>query len=292
LNPPSRGAALALMIAAPFLWSMAGVVTRHIERATTFEQVFWRSLFCLVFVCAVFVFQGKNPLKSALATGRPGLFSGVMWATMFTAFVVALSLTSTANAVVTMSIAPLLTAFLAWIFLKESVPVRTWMAAVAAMIGMAWMFHDGFGSGHLAGMLVALLIPVASAANVIALRAAGASVDLIPALILGAAISCAIALPFAMPFAATQRDLLLLAFLGFFQLALPCMLMVIATRTLPAPEVALLSLLEVILGPLWAWLGAGETPAQATLAGGAIVLLALAVNELAPLVRRPIASRP
>jgi drug/metabolite transporter (DMT)-like permease len=75
----------------------------------------------------------------------------------------------------------------------------------------------------------------------------------------------------------------LLAFLGVFQLGLPCMFLVMASRALYAPEIALLGLLEVVLGPLWAWLGAGETPANTTLIGGAIVLAALALNELAAL---------
>jgi drug/metabolite transporter (DMT)-like permease len=97
---------------------------------------------------------------------------------------------------------------------------------------------------------------------------------------LGGALSCLIALPFALPFSASGRDILLLASLGIFQLGLPCMLLVIASRYLPAPEIALLGLLEVVLGPLWAWLGAGEAPAQATLAGGAVVLIALAGNEI------------
>src|SRR3989454_11878146 len=98
--------------------------------------------------------------------------------------------------------------------------------------------------------------------------------------------SCAISLPFALPFSATPRDLALLAFLGFFQLALPCMLVVIASRSLLAPEIALLGLLEVVLGPLWAWLGAGEVPGRATLVGAAIVLTALAGNELTALKER------
>src|SRR6185295_2506298 len=190
----------------------------------------------------------------------------------FTAFVVALSLTTTANTLVVMSVAPLLTAFLSFLILKENVSLRTWLAAGAAAVGIGWMFHNGFVGGHLAGMLVALLIPFASAANLIALRAGAARVDLIPAVMLGGALSCVIALPFALPFSASPRDLALLAFLGIFQLGLPCMLLVVASRTLRPPEIALLSLLEVLLGPLWAWIGAGEAPGAATLYGGGIVL--------------------
>ena len=276
----TRGRALALMVAAPVLWSSAGVVTRHIERTEPIEQVFWRSFFAFGFVSIFLAVSGKNPVKAARAAGLPGLFSSAMWAVMFTAFVIALSLTTTANALVVMSIAPLLTVVCARIVLTDPIPLRTWIAALAAMAGIALMFSTSMEK-HAAGMLVALVIPVASALNVVALRKHSAQVDLIPAVMLGGALSALIALPLALPFSASGRDLALLAFLGVFQLGLPCMFLVMASRALYAPEIALIGLLEVVLGPLWAWLGAGETPAASTLIGGALVLSALAGNELA-----------
>lgn len=273
-----------LMLIAPVLWSTAGVVTRHIERAAAFEQVFWRSLFAFAFVAlSLVLIERKSPLKAAKAAGLPGLLSGAMWAVMFTAFVVALSLTTTANTLVMMSVSPLLTAVLARLVLSDPLPLRTWMAASAAAIGIAWMFSNGISSksSHIGGMLVALAIPIAAAINVVTLRASAARLDLVPAVMMGGALSCLIALPLAAPFQASPKDIALLAFLGFFQLGLPCMLLVIASRKLLAPEIALLGLLEVVLGPLWAWLGAGEVPAGATLLGGLVVLAALAGNELA-----------
>jgi drug/metabolite transporter (DMT)-like permease len=283
----SRGTALALMVAAPVLWSSAGVVTRHIQQAEPFEQVFWRSLFAFAFVFLVLLFQKAHPWKAVRAAGVPGLVSGLMWAIMFTAFLFALSLTTTANALVVMSLSPLLTALFASMFLKDPVPMRTWVAAGAAAVGIAWMFSAGL-SAHYAGMAIAFLIPVAAAINVVVLRASAAKLDLVPAVMLGGALSCLIALPFALPFSATPKDVALLAFLGVFQLGLPCMLLVLASRALLAPEIALLGLLEVVLGPLWAWLGAGEEPARATLMGGAVVLMALAVNELGMLRQKPV----
>lgn len=267
------------MIAAPVLWSSAGVVTRHIERTPPFEQVFWRSLFAFVFVFVVLLFQRAHPWKAVRNAGVPGLVSGLMWALMFTAFLFALSMTTTANALVVMSVSPLLTAVFASVFLKDPVPLGTWLAAGAAAIGIAWMFGASV-EGHLVGMAIAFVIPVAAAINVVVLRAAAAKLDLVPAIMLGGALSCLIALPFALPFSSTPRDLALLAFLGFFQLALPCMFLVLASRALLAPEIALLGLLEVVLGPLWAWLGAGEVPAQSTVLGGIVVLGALVANEL------------
>ena len=276
----TRGTAVALMLAAPVLWSSAGVVTRYIQKAQPFEQVFWRSLFAFLFVAIVLLIQKQHPIRAVRAAGWPGLASGLMWAVMFTAFLFALSLTTTANALVVMSVSPLLTALFASMFLKDPVPLRTWLAAGAAAIGIAYMFGSSF-EGHLLGMAIASLIPVAAAINVVILRASAAKLDLVPAVMLGGALSCLIAVPFALPISATGRDVALLAFLGITQLGLPCMLLVLASRALLAPEIALLSLLEVVLGPLWVWLGAGEEPGRATLMGGAIVLAALAANELA-----------
>jgi len=266
-------------------------VTRHLQSAQPVEQVFWRSAFAFAFVFAFLLLQKTSPWKAVRAAGVPGLISGLMWAIMFTAFLFALSLTSTANALVMMSVSPLLTALFASMFLKDPVPLRTWLAAGAAAIGIAWMFGSSL-EAHYLGMAIAFVIPVAAAINVVVLRASAAKLDLIPAVMLGGALSCLIALPFALPFSATPRDLALLAFLGVFQLGVPCMLLVLASRALLAPEIALLGLLEVVLGPLWAWLGAGEVPAGSTLLGGMIVLAALALNELPTLAARPANCKP
>ena len=161
------------MVAAPVLWSSAGVVTRHIQRAEPFEQVFWRSLFAFAFVLVVLLIRRQHPWLSVRAAGVPGLVSGLMWAIMFTAFLFALSLTTTANALVVMSISPLLTALFAAMFLKDPVPVRTLFASAAAALGIAWMFGSSLES-HYLGMAVASLIPVAAAINVVVLRGAAA----------------------------------------------------------------------------------------------------------------------
>ena len=282
----TRPGALALMVAAPVLWSTAGVVTRHVERATPFEMVFYRSLFAFLFVGGVLLLLRKNPLRMA----PPAIISGGLWSLMFTTFMIALSLTSTANTLVVMSLAPLLTTVLASLFLRDPVPAGTWFAAGAATLGIAWMFASDLNAHtprDLLGMLIALSVPIASAANFIVLRASSATADLRSAVMLGGLLSEVICLPLALPFQATTKDVALLAFLGIFQLGLPCMLLVLASRKLLAPEISLIGLLEVLLGPLWAWLGAGEVPARATLTGGAIVFGALVLNEVASFRSQP-----
>jgi len=290
LPPPRRPVALALMVVAPLLWSTAGVLARQIESAGAFEMAFWRSSFAAAFVFLALLFvQDRRPWRTLRAAGAAGLVSGAMWAVMFTCFIVALTLTTVANVLVVSSLGPLCTALLAWFMLREPIPARSWLAIVAASIGMGAMFGAGFTAGeprHLAGLALALTIPIAGAINIVVLRKSAAHLDLMPAVMLGALISAAVTLPFALPFAASGPDLLVLGVLGVFQLGVPCLMLVLVSRTLTAPEIALLALLEVVLGPLWVWLGAGEVPAGTTLLGGAIVLAALAGNEAAALAER------
>ena len=283
--------AIVLMICAATLWSIAGVVTRHLAPALQtdgrFEITFWRSLFAAVFVAGYLLLVRREGLRPILSTGLPGLISGSMWAVMFIAFMLALTFTTVANVLLVLSIGPLLTALLARIVLHTPIAARTWAAIVAATAGIVWMAAQAAPAAAtaqpLVGMLIAFSVPVASAINLVTLQKTRARVDLVPAVFLGGAISALLMLPLSMSFQAAPRDVLLLAILGFFQLGLPCMLMVVAARRLAAPEVALLALLEVVLGPLWAWLGAGEVPAAATLTGGALVLGALVANEVAAL---------
>jgi drug/metabolite transporter (DMT)-like permease len=287
-HDPAHRHALILMVIAPLLWSIAGVVTRNLspdlQSQGRFEITFWRSLFAAVFVGGYLLLVRRNFIGALTRAGWPGLLSGCMWATMFICFMLALTLTSTANTLIVLAVAPLITAILARAVLKTPIPLRTWLAIATAMAGIVWMFAGGLrieSPTSLLGMLIAFGAPLASAINFVVLKKRGQSVDLIPAVFLGGVISAVLMLPFSLPLIALPRDVALLAVLGFFQLGLPCMLLVVAARHLSATELALLALLEVLLGPLWAWLGAGEVPARTTVFGGALVLGALILNELA-----------
>lgn len=283
----SHQRAILLMIIAPTLWSIAGVLTRHLDSAQGFEVTFWRSLFSGIFVAGALLYQLglRGATRTVRSLGGLGVLSGLMWSVMFVCFMVALTRTTVANTLIVMSVSPLFTAFLAWLILKERVAPRTWLAISAAFIGISWMFVNSMsevGGKHLVGMMIASAVPVAAAINFIAIKRAGHGVDLIPAILLGSVFSAGLMLALAAPFQTSLHDIAILATLGFFQLGLPCMLMVKAMKHLSAPEVSLLALLEVLLGPLWAWLGAGEVPTQETLIGGAIVMAALVFNEIAP----------
>lgn len=279
----THGRAVWLMVAVTLMWATAGVVTRHLEHARSFEITFWRSFFTLAALLVILpVWQGRAVFAKIRRGGRALWISGVCWCVMFTAFMVALTLTSVANVLVTMALGPLLTALAARIFIGQRLPPRTWAAIVVAGLGIAWMYGTQLGDGLLAGTLVALCVPLAGACNWTVVQhahAKGTEVDLVPSVLVGAAMSSLLTLPLARPFQANTHDVALLAFLGVFQLAIPCVLSVLCARVLKAPEVALLALLEIIFGITLAWLGAGEAPSSSVLAGGALVIGALVFNE-------------
>ncbi|MGK6306484.1 DMT family transporter [Variovorax sp. DT-64] len=272
------------MVAVTLMWATAGVVTRHLEHARSFEITFWRSFFTLAALLVILpAWQGRAVFAKIRAGGRALWISGLCWCVMFTAFMVALTLTSVANVLVTMALGPLLTALAARLFIGHRLPARTWAAIVVAGVGIGWMYGTQLGEGGgLAGTLVALCVPLAGACNWTVVQhahAKGHDVDLVPSVLVGAALSSLLTLPLAWPFQASAHDVGLLAFLGLFQLAIPCVLSVLCARVLKAPEVALLALLEIIFGITLAWLGAGEAPSPNVMAGGALVIGALVFNE-------------
>lgn len=276
--------AVFLMVIVAFMWSTAGVVTRHLDGARSFEVTFWRALFTAVSLLFILpLMRGRSVFANIRHAAQAFWISGVCWSVMFTAYMVALTLTSVANVLITMSLGPLMTALIARIFIGHRIALRTWVALVVAGLGIAYMYAPQIGGGQMLGTLVALCVPIAGATNWAVAQnahAQGHDVDLVPAVFVGAVISTLVTLPLAYPFQATAHDLGLLAYLGVFQLAIPCVLSVLCARVLKAPEISLLALLEVLFGILLVWLGAGEAPGSTVLVGGTLVLSALVANEL------------
>ena len=273
------------MLAVTLMWSIAGVVTRHLDHARSFEVTFWRSFFTVLALFVILpMFQGRAVFRRMRGAGPALWISGLCWCGMFTFFMVAITLTSVANVLVTMSIGPLLTALASRIFIGHRIPARTWTAIIAAGCGIGYMYGSQISQGiSLTGTLVALCVPISGAANWTVTQhahAQGRDVDLIPAVLIGAVFSCILTLPLAFPVQASAHDLMLLAGLGVVQLAIPSTLSVLCARVLKAPEVSLLGLLEVIFGILLAWVGANEVPGANVLTGGALVIGSLALNEL------------
>jgi drug/metabolite transporter (DMT)-like permease len=284
----ARRKGVLLMIAAGLCWSSGGILVRLLGGVDGWEIVFWRSLFMALFLFAVLAIWHRGALWSRIAAvGGAGVLSGALLAATFFFFILSLVRNTAANAFVLMSTGPFFVALFGWIFLRERVPARTWLAIAVALAGITLMFADGLGAGRSLGNILALGVPTAFAANVVVLRRMHAKVDMVPAVMIAGLISLAVALPFALPLQASARDLALLAPMGFVQLGAGCLLMTMATRYLTASEVGLLALTETILAPIWVWLGVGERPSALALAGAAVVLGALVANEWVGLRAKP-----
>jgi drug/metabolite transporter (DMT)-like permease len=288
-SPSSHCRTVLLMVLATLMWSIAGVVTRHLDAARGFEITFWRSLCNAIALFAALRFLRGAAFLRALASARwPVWASGLCWASMYTAFMIALTLTTVANVLVTQAAGPLITALFARIFLRHRLPARTWMTIFIGGAGIGWMFgQDAAAGASLMGSLLAFIVPLATAINYTLLQATAGTrpgdgkkaPDMLPAILIGALISAFATLPFAWPLQASFHDIALLAMLGVVQLAVPCLLVVHLSQKLPAAEIALIGQLETLFGVTWAWLGASEPPSPAVLAGGTLVIAALILNE-------------
>lgn len=281
----SHNRAVLLMVLVTLLWSSAGVVTRHLEQASSFEVTFWRSFFTVLSLLILLPwFQGRQVFQRLRHAEVSVWVSGLCWCGMFTFFMLAMTLISVANVLITMSLGPLLTALAARLVIGHRIPERTWVAIVVAGCGIGYIYGSQLSQGaSLMGTFIAVGVPVCAAANWTVMQhahAKGHDVDLMPAVLIGAMLSAVLTLPFAVPFQASWSDLGLLAGLGLFQLAIPCVLAVMCARVLKAPEVSLLGLLEVVFGIVLAWVGADEVPGPNVLVGGVLVIGALVVNEL------------
>lgn len=277
----TRLRAVLFMVIACVAWSGAGLTVRSMSLSDPWEIVFWRSFFMMLFLAGVLLTRyGRGTPARIAAVGPAGAAAGFFLSLTFVFFIIALSMTTVANTLVIMSVSPFISALLGRWLLHERIAGQAYAAMAVALLGITIMFWDSLQSGGVIGTLIALGVPLSFSANLLVLRRAGTSVDMVPTVFIAGVISCVMTLPLAWPFSVTNTDLALLAFMGCGQLGLGCLLMTIATRHLSAAEVSLLCLLEITMGPIWVWLGTGERPSDLAMAGGLIVLAALAGNEL------------
>jgi len=281
LSASSHRRGVLLMVGATLCWSLAGMLVRNLELRDSWEITFWRSLFMTVFISGFLVVQYRGAtLHRLFAVGWPGLIAGALWALMYVCFILALGLTTVANVLVLASVTPFTAALAGWLFLRERVPMRTRVTIVVALAGIVLMFVESVTGSGLLGDLIALIIPVAFAANVLILRRMHASVDMLPTLVISGLLSMAVALPLALPLSPSAKDLGLLGIMGVVQLGVGVLLMIRAAPLLSAAEIGLLAVLETLFGTFLTWVVVGEHPGALALAGGTGVILAIVINEL------------
>jgi drug/metabolite transporter (DMT)-like permease len=271
---------VALVVASALVWSTGGLIVRSLTLADSWTTIFWRSVAATVFLVGLtFAEHGRRAPSMIFGAGWPGIAVGGCFAGSSIALIVALNLTSVVNVLVIMSSAPLFAALLGWALMGERVRPWTWAAIVASMAGIGLMVAGPQGRGSLAGDLIALGMAIGYGAAT-ALTRKYRAVRMTPAMCLATAAGALIALPLSHPWQVSATDVPLLALFGAGQLGFGMALFAVGGRLVPAAATALLGTLEPILGPVWVWLLIGEVPAPMALAGGLVVLAALAAHTL------------
>ena len=283
---------VVLVLMSGVFWSSMGLGIRMIEQANVWQILFYRSiaLACFLF-CIITLRSGFRPLSAIRSAGIAGAIGGVGLVFAFAGGIYAIQTTTVANAMFLFAAAPFLAAVAGWVILREQVRHATWVAMLFAIIGIAIMVINGFAAGKLVGNLSALLSATGFAVFTVALRW-GKLEDMLPAVFLAgvfAIITGALVCEFnGYGFSLPRNDIVISVSMGVFQVGMGLVIYTIGSRVVPAAELALLSMTEVLLGPLWVWIFIGETVSFYTLLGGAVLMLAIAGNALSGLRRKPI----
>jgi drug/metabolite transporter (DMT)-like permease len=257
---------------AAIAWSTAGLFQRELSVGVA-TQLAGRALFAaLGLLVYIGITEHGRVLHAFRAIGRGGVAIVVLLAVSSASFLVALNHAPVANVLFMQALAPVIAAALGTL-LGEPVSRRTWLAMGVALAGVAVMVGGPSGASWL-GQGLSLLMAVSFAATLVITRHRR-DVSMAPATCLSQVLVFAAAVPFAHLAAAGGKDLALLATLGICQIGLGFVFLTIGGRLIPAGEVALITLLEIVLGPIWVWAFLSEQPAAATLVGGAIVLVAV-----------------
>ena len=287
------GLGVAAVIGAAICASSAGIIVRGMESADAWQILFYRApAFTLMILLLVVLRHGRATPAAFLAIGRPGLVLALALGLAFIAFIVALTLTTVADVVLILATSPLIAALIGRAVLGEPIGTATLGAMLLAMIGVMIMVAGGQGEGvatplagqRLEGLLVAVGACLGYAVAVVALRA-GRSVDMMAATCLSGVVAFAVVGLTVGSVAIPSHDIALALLLGTVQLGGQYALITYASRTIPAGQIALIMLLEVVLAPLWVWIGVGETPATAVLFGGAVVMGGLLLQSTVALRR-------
>ena len=269
-----------LILTGGFCLSWGGLILRTFESASIWQILFYRSIFFLwVLIAFILLTYRKKTFKKIKEAGVPGLIGGVFLSTNFVAYMYSMMETTVANVVFIISTQTVFLPIVAYIFLKEKISPRGYVAIVLAMIGVTLMIGDSLGTGSLKGNLAALTIPINFSVLVLIIRKYP-KVDMIPAIFYAGIFSCLYGLFLLEGLSISTKDIWLSFLLGVPQLAFGFIFITIGSRTTPAVMVGLLMLMESIFAPIWVWLFYNEIPPASVLIGGIIILSAVVMKSL------------
>ena len=296
LTPPTLAVdthkhGLLFVFAAGVLWSTVGLGIRMIEDAVVWQILLYRSISMSLFLYIVIRLRsGESPFLQIRRIGLPAVVAGLSLVAAYSGGIYAIQNTSVANAMLLFATAPFMAAVLGWLVLREPVRAATWIAIAVALGGILIMVSDKTGDVAVQGSLAALGSALGFAVFTVALRW-GRSGEMLPSVFLSGLFAIMITFGICqfleLSVVLSLQDGGVAMGMGVFQVGAGLILYTLGSRSLPAAELALLSLAEVLLGPLWVWLFLNETASLNTLVGGAVLLIAIAGNAVSGKRRKP-----
>jgi drug/metabolite transporter (DMT)-like permease len=263
---------IALVVAAAVAWSTAPFFTRLLP-FDSWTILFWRGLFGGTLIAVILVMtQGPTGLRDFARIDKTGWLVASLSTLGMVCFIPALQLTDVSNVAIIIATGPFVTAALAWIWLREVPRLRTTLASIVALCGIAIIVGGARLGSDTLGIALACLTPVAIAAMTVIVRQ-HRNTSMVAAAALSNILGSVVSVPFAQGIAGiTANDLFIFAMFGFFQVALGLSLYMLGSRLLPSGQAALIATLETPLMPFWIWLAFQEVPTSRTLVGGALVM--------------------
>ena len=251
----------------------------RLSNIETWGMLFYRGAIPFVVVLAGLIFFYKNNLFKALVNiGYPGIFYIISFSICNITFIISIQNTNVANTLVMIAMAPMLSAILGSIFLKEIPDRKTWIAIIITLISVAYIFHDSIEMGNFYGDLFGIITSFGLACNAVIARFAK-NRDLVPSAVIGKLCVAIFAFFFVDTFSLVGTDLIFIPLMCIMCVAIPFVLVTIAPRFIPAEEVNLFFLLETIIGPFWVWMVIQEQPSVETIQGGLIIILTIAIHS-------------
>ena len=251
----------------------------RLSNVDTWGLVFYRGIipFFTVFLGMLIIYK-LNFFKILLSSGYHGLiYVGTFSITNIT-FVVSIQNTNVANTLVMIATAPMLSAILGAIFLKEPPDKKTWISIIITFTAIIYIFSDSLKLGNFYGDILGFITAIGLAVGAVTIRSAK-SKNLVPAAVVGKLFVATFALFFIESFVLENKDLIIVPLMCILCVAIPFVLVTIAPRFIPAAEVNLFFLLETIIGPIWVWMIIKEQPSTETLYGGAVIIITIATHS-------------
>ena len=251
----------------------------RLSNIETWGMLFYRGAIPFLFVLiGLIFFYKKNLFKALIAIGYPGIFYVLSFSVCNITFIISIQNTNVANTLVMIAMAPMLSAILGSIFLKEIPDSKTWIAIIITLISVTYIFHDSIEMGNFYGDLFGIITAFGLACNAVIARYAK-NRDLVPSAVIGKLCVAIFALFFVESFTLVEKDIIIVPLMCIMCVAIPFVLVTIAPRFIPAEEVNLFFLLETIIGPFWVWLIIKEQPSIETIQGGTIIILTIAIHS-------------